>query len=136
MCLRNAHGQLPSRCLGQLLHDFKAALPHAQRRVVLAQHVQMVTPGRGLCMVQAGLKAFPAARKAISKALAIMEELGLQQDEEYSSMLLGLGALDREQGRYKDALVGKGKAVLVQPKEGSAHGVLLADMAWCHTELG
>ncbi len=75
---------------GQLLNallDFKAALPHAQRLVVLAQqlfgprsagHAQALT---GLCMVQQGLKAFPAARKAISEALAIMEELGLQQDE-------------------------------------------------------
>ncbi len=39
-------------------------------------------------MVQAGL--FPAARKAIAKALAIMEELGLQQDEDYGSMLRAL----------------------------------------------
>ncbi len=55
-------------------------------------------------MVQAGLKAFPAARKAILEALA-MEELSLQEHEQYGSMLRVLGVLDREEGRYKEALV-------------------------------
>jgi hypothetical protein len=78
-------------CLGscyRCLHDFKAALPYAQRGVVLAQqpfgprsrgHAEAL---KGLCIVQAGLKAFPAARKAIAEALVILEELGLQQDEQ------------------------------------------------------
>jgi hypothetical protein len=43
---------------------------------------------KGLCMVHSGLKAFPEARKAIRGALTIMEALGLQQDEDYGSMLL------------------------------------------------
>jgi hypothetical protein len=62
-----------------------------------------------------GLKAFPEECKAILEALAIMEELGLQQDD---SMLLVLGELDRKQGWYKEALVifNKAKAVLVQHK--------------------
>ncbi len=34
-----------------------------------------------------GQKAFEA-RKALGKALVIMEDLGLQQDKEYGSMLL------------------------------------------------
>jgi tetratricopeptide (TPR) repeat protein len=92
---------------------------------------------KGLCMVHSGLKAFPEARKAIRGALAIMGELGLQQDEEYGAMLLSLGRLDLEQGRYKEALVifGKAKAVLVQHKEGNEYGVLLTDMGICHKRL-
>jgi hypothetical protein len=59
-----------------------------------------------------------------------MEEQGLQQDEEYGSMLSVLGRLDREQGWYKEALViyAKAKAVLAQHKEGNAYGLLLTDM--------
>jgi tetratricopeptide (TPR) repeat protein len=130
-------------CCYRFLGDFKAAFPHTQRRVVLAQqlggprsdiHAEAL---KGLCMVQAGLKAFPAARKAISEALAIMEELGLQQHEEYGSMLGQLGRLEHEQKRYKEALVvfDKAKTVLAQHKEGRGYGVLLSEMASCHMEL-
>ncbi len=61
---------------------------------------------KGLCMVHSGRKAFPEARKAIEEALAIMEELGLQPDEEYGSMS---GRLDDKEvlGIYDEA-----KAVL------------------------
>jgi hypothetical protein len=85
-------------------------------------------------MVHSGLKAFPEARKAIEEALAIMEELGPQQDEECGSMLSELGALDRDQGRCKEALViyNKAKAVLAQHKEGNQYGALLTDMGICH----
>jgi hypothetical protein len=55
-------------------------------------------------MVHGGLKAFPQARKAIAEALRIMDELGLQQDEQYGSMLLELGSLDNDQGQYKEGL--------------------------------
>jgi hypothetical protein len=118
-------------CCYRALHDFKAALPHTQRRMVLAQHLfgprshGHAQALKVLCMVQKGLKPFPAARKAISEALAIMEELGLQQDEQYGGMLLvELGGLDHEQGLYKEALVifDKAKAVLVQHKEGNDYG--------------
>jgi hypothetical protein len=87
-------------------------------------------------MVRRGLKAFPEARKAIRGALTIMEELGLQQDEEYGAMLVELGALDLDQGRYKEALVisDKAKAVLVQHKEGGDYGLLLSNMGFCHRE--
>ncbi len=71
---------------------------------------------------------------AIEEALA-MEELGLQQDEEYGSMLLSLGRLDREQRWYKEALVIYNKAVLAQHKEGNNYGALLSDMGICHMEL-
>jgi hypothetical protein len=114
-----------SDCYRCLL-DFKAALPHVQRWVVLAQqlfgprsdgHAQAL---KGLCMVQAGLKAFPAARKAISEAVVIMRNWACK-DEEYGSMLVVLGGLDREQERYKESLViyDKAKAVLAQHKEGN-----------------
>jgi hypothetical protein len=61
--------------------------------------------------------------------LAIMEELGLQRHE-YGSMLLVLGGLDQDQGRYKEALAiyDKAKAVLVQYKEVSEYGVLVNEM--------
>jgi tetratricopeptide (TPR) repeat protein len=127
----------------RLLHDFKAALLLVQRGVVLSQqrfgprsegHAQAL---KGLCIVQQGLKAFPKARKAILEALAIMEELGLQQHEQYGSMLRELGRLDREQGLYKEALVifDKAKAVLVQHKEGNEYGALLNSMGGCHEKL-
>ena len=125
------------------LEDFKAALPHAEHHVVLEQ--QLSGPRslghamalKVVCMVHRGLKAFPAARKAIKEALAIMDELGLQQDEEYGGMLGGLGDVDREQGQYKEALViySKAKAVLVQYKEGHDYGTLLTNLATCHTKL-
>jgi hypothetical protein len=88
-------------------------------------------------VVSVGLKVFPAARKAIVEALAIMEELGLQHGEQYSGMLLDLGFLDHAQERYQEALVifDKAKAVLVRHKEGHDYGALLSDMAVCHREL-
>jgi tetratricopeptide (TPR) repeat protein len=66
-----------------------------------------------------------------------MEELGLQQDEEYGAMLLCLGELDHDQGRCKEALVisNKAKAVLVQHKEGNEYGSRLTDMGICHEKL-
>jgi hypothetical protein len=112
----------------RFLYDYKTALPHAQRGLVLTKQLfgarskEHAMALWGLCMVNRGLKAFPEARKAVGEALAIMEELGLQQDEECGSMLLQLGRLDRDQGRCKEALViyNKVKAVLVQHKEGKA----------------
>ena len=69
------------------LEDFEAALPHAERWVVLEQQLygarsqDRAAALKGLCLVHTGLKAFPAASKAIQEALAIMDELGLQQDD-------------------------------------------------------
>jgi tetratricopeptide (TPR) repeat protein len=90
-----------------------------------------------LCLVHTGLKAFPAARKAIVDSLAIREALGLQKDERYGSMLLTLGDLDREQGRHKEALViyDRANVVLVQYKQGHDYGVLLGHMAHSHQEM-
>jgi hypothetical protein len=83
------------------------------------------------------IEGLPKARKGIEEALAIMEELGLQQDEEYGSMLVELGGLDLDQGRCKEALViyNKAKAVLVQHKEGNVYGSLLTSMGICHKWL-
>jgi hypothetical protein len=66
-----------------------------------------------------------------------MEELGLQQDEEYGAMLVVLGGLDLDQGRYKEALViyDKAKAVLAQHKEANVYGALLSSMGICHQRL-
>jgi tetratricopeptide (TPR) repeat protein len=63
-----------------------------------------------------------------------MEELGLQQDERFGSMLRMLGGLDLVQERSKEALAiyNKANAVLVQHKEGNAYGVLLNV---CHRNL-
>jgi tetratricopeptide (TPR) repeat protein len=127
----------------RLSRDFKAALWHKERGLVLTkqlfgarsfEYAQALTV---LSMVHSGLKAFPEARKAIGEALAIMEELGLQQHEEYGSTLLVLGRLDSGQGRYKEALVilNQAKAVLAQHKEWNAYGALLTDMGICHKEL-
>ncbi len=90
-----------------------------------------------LSLVQSGLKDFVAASKVIKEALAIMEELGLQRHDQYGSMLLTLGGLDREQGRYKEALAiyDWANAVLVQYKAGNGYGALLNDMAICHQRL-
>jgi hypothetical protein len=64
-----------------------------------------------------------------------MEELGLQHHEKYGGMLRVLGSLYREQERYKEVLdvYVKAKAVLAQHKEGNDYGVLLNDMAICHS---
>jgi tetratricopeptide (TPR) repeat protein len=131
-----------SECYRFLL-DFKAALPLAQRCVVLAQQLAGLRSLRHaqalqeLCVVQTGLKNSVAASKAIKEALAIMEALGLQCHEGYGSMLEVLGGLDLDQGRYKEALAiyDKAKAVLVQYKEGGEYGTLLNDMAVCHQRL-
>ena len=133
-------------CLSQsyhFLHDYKAALPHVQRTLGLAQ--ELFGPRseghalalKELCKVHTGLKAFPEARKAIVEALAIMDELGLQQDEQYGSMLIERGDADCEEGQYKEPLViyNKARAVLVQHKEGDNYGVLLNSMAICHKKL-
>ena len=66
-----------------------------------------------------------------------MDELGLQQHEQYGSMLGVLGDLDRDQGQFKEALViyNKAKVVLVQHKDGHDYGTLLANMAICHKKL-
>ncbi len=90
-----------------------------------------------LCMVHQGLKAFPQARTAITEALGIMDELGLQQDEEYGSMLVVRGDLYNVQGQYKEALLiyDKAKAVLVHYKERRDYGTLLNNMAGSHARL-
>jgi tetratricopeptide (TPR) repeat protein len=127
----------------RFLNDYKAALQHEQRNVELVQRLhgtrslQHARALKGLCMVHAGLEAFPAARKAISDALIIMDELGLQQHEEYGSLLAELGGLDREQERPLEALViyEKAKAVLLRFKEGNEYGALLNEMAICHKKL-
>jgi tetratricopeptide (TPR) repeat protein len=118
-------------------------LPHAERGLVLEQQLhgprsqQHALAFKGLCMVHRGLKALPQDRLAIVEALGIMDELGLQQDEQYGSMLSVLGGLNCEQGRYKEALViyDKAKVVLVQHQEGHEYGTLLNDMAFCHQRL-
>ncbi len=127
----------------RFLFDFKAALPHVQRLLALEKQLhgplslQNATALKGLCMVQRGLKAFPQARKAITEALGIMDELGLQQDEQYGSMLGVLGHLYVGQEHYKEALAiyDKAKAVLVHYKERREYGTLLSNMAFCHQRL-
>ncbi len=126
----------------RFLEDEKAALPHEQRGLVLTKQLHGARSKehswalKRLCMVHRGLKAFPKARKAIGEALAIMEELGLQQDEDYGAMLRELGRLDCEQGRDKEALIfDKAKAVLAQHKEGDSYGALLSSMGICHQRL-
>jgi tetratricopeptide (TPR) repeat protein len=124
------------------LGDYKAALPHAQRLLALEQQLhgrsrQHAEALKVLCMVQRKLKALPQARKAITEALGIMDELGLQQDEQYGSMLAVLGDLDMDQGQYKEALAiyDKAKAVLVHFKERREYCVLLGNMGGCHQQL-
>jgi tetratricopeptide (TPR) repeat protein len=123
--------------------DYKVALPYAERKLALAQqlmgprsqgHAQAL---KALCMVQRGLKAYRAARKAIREGLAILEELGLQQDEDYGGMLVSLGKVEQEQAHYKEALTvySKAKDVLVQHKDCSDFGVLINEMAICHEAL-
>ncbi len=127
----------------RFLDDFKAALPHAQRLLALQQQLhgprswQHAEALKGLSMVQRKLKAFPQARKAITEALSIIDELGHQQDEQYGSMLLVLGDLDYDQGQYKEALAiyDKAKAVLVHYKRGCDYGALLSNMAGCLVRL-
>jgi hypothetical protein len=119
-------------CVLPRLCDFQAALPLAQRGVVLEQqlagprslgHAQVL---QELCMVQSGLKDFVAASKAIKEALAIREQLGLQRHEQYGPMLVTLARLDHAQRRYKEALTiyNMAKAVLAQYKEGNEYGTL------------
>jgi tetratricopeptide (TPR) repeat protein len=125
------------------LSDDKSALLHAQQKVALEQQLhgprscQHAVALKVLCMVHQGLKAFPQARKAITEALGIMDELGLQQNEQYGSMLLVLGDLYNVQGQYKEALAiyDKAKAVLVHFKERRDYGALLSNMAGCHQRL-
>ncbi len=60
----------------RFLLDFKAALPLVQRLVALEQQlhgprsVSHTKVLHGLCLVHMGLKAFPAARKAITEGRA------------------------------------------------------------------
>jgi tetratricopeptide (TPR) repeat protein len=127
----------------RVLDDDKAALPHTQRWLALEKQLHGPRSRRHagalkmLCRVQRGLKAFPQARKAIVEALRIMDELGLQQDEEYGSMLQDLGSLDMDQGQYKEALAiyDKAKAVFVHYKERRNYRMLLTYMGACHKNL-
>ncbi len=84
-----------------------------------------------------GLKALSQARKAITEALGIMDELGLQEDEQCGSMLLVLGSSDHLQGRQEEALAiyNKAKAVLVHSKERPDYGALSSNMADCLEQL-
>ena len=79
-----------------------------------------------------------AVAQAVMEALAIMDELGLQQHQDYGGMLVLLGHLDQDEARYKEALIiyDKAKAVLVHYKEKNRdYGVLLSSMAVCHQLL-
>jgi tetratricopeptide (TPR) repeat protein len=99
-------GTMLSTCYRFLL-DFKAALALSQRLLALAEphsHARAVAL-TGVCLDYLGLHAFYEARTAITEAVSILEELGLQQHEDYGAVLMALGDVDREQGRYREALV-------------------------------
>ncbi len=123
------------------LLDFAAALPHAQRYVRLAarkaRSLDHALALKGLCMVQLGLR-IPTARSTLAEALAIMEERGLQLDEQYGGMVLVLGEIEYEAGRLSTALEAyeRARGVLVQFRDGREYGPLLNSMALCHEMMG
>jgi tetratricopeptide (TPR) repeat protein len=120
-----------SRC-HRFLFNFKEALLHAERSVELSSQPTTFGPRsrehavalRELSMVRRGLKEYPAARKNLVEALAIMEERGL-------------GSLSYFEGRHREALLTYDKAMVVLQhfKGQREYGVLLSSMAICHQAL-
>jgi len=118
----------------------KIALPHTQRYVALAQ--ELYGPGsvkyakalKALCAVHQGLQDYPEARRVINQTLAIMEDSGNAQTEEYGSMVLMQALLDIYEKRYDEALIlcNKAKPLLSHHKESNDYSVLLNNMACCH----
>jgi tetratricopeptide (TPR) repeat protein len=127
----------------RFLLDYEAAFTFTQRLAELA--LDLVGPRsqthaatlKGVCLVHLELRAFSDARVAIMESVSIMEELGLQQQEEYGSILTTLGDVEREQGRHREALViySHAKVVLDQFNAGYYYGLLLNNMAICFDGL-
>jgi tetratricopeptide (TPR) repeat protein len=127
----------------RIMLEFKAALALEHRLIELT--LQLTGPRsrvhaaalQGLCMDHLGLKVFSKARAAIAESVSIMEELDLQQEEDYGSVLLTLGDIERMMGRHREALIhySKAKGVLDQFKSGNNYGVLLTNMAVCFDAL-
>jgi tetratricopeptide (TPR) repeat protein len=133
---------LSYKCLRFLL-DYRAALPLTQRLLALAvrfkgprSEVHAVAP-RALCLDYLGLRAFSEASAVITESASIMEELGLQQQEEYGLVLTTLGDVKRQLGRHREALIvySKAKVVLDQFKARRSYGILLNNMAVCFDGL-
>jgi len=131
-------------CCYRSLENFDAALPTVERQIVLYQTHQNRSLGHAaalydLCMVRVGLKMFPEARKAITEALAVLGELGLQasESEQYGGMLCALATVDRLEQHFDEALIiyARAKSVLLRHKTGSMYGLLLSEMAICHRAL-
>jgi tetratricopeptide (TPR) repeat protein len=125
---------LMSSCHRVLL-DFKAAFSLSERLLALSGPRSQASAAalRGLCLDYLGLKALSDARVAAMQSASIMEELSLQRHEEYGAVLVTLGDVDTEMGRYREALVtyGKAKVVLNQFTTGYHYGMLLNNMAIC-----
>ncbi len=89
--------------------------------------------------VHIGLGDFPAARKEITEALTIMDELGLQERGPgqliYVSMLFSLADVDRRQRRFEQALATYTKSKALMLKESDSYGNLLSEVAECQREL-
>jgi tetratricopeptide (TPR) repeat protein len=124
------------------LLDFNSALPHAERLVKLQKHYFTRTLAHArsleeLCMVHTGLRTFSPALEAITEALSILDELGLQQEEDYGMMLSDLALLEHLQGRYKEALViyDKAKAILLHYRDRKSYGALVSWMGESHKAL-
>ncbi len=124
------------------MHDFKTALPHSERLVTLSKELtphslQVAMALTEVCSLQRGLRAFSPAREAITEAIALAEQLGLQHHEQYGAMLMELGSLHYDQGRILEALTiyNKAKVVLADYKKQLEYGVLIGALSCCYQDL-
>ena len=122
------------------LDDYESALPHSRRAADLQQQhaprsFEHALALKALAQNLLSLQQDHSVRKPITKALAIMDELGLSNHEEYGAMLIILGKLDSNCPQKALVSLDKAKIVLEQHKEGKHYGSLLVGMSICRHEL-
>jgi len=87
--------------------------------------------------VYIGLKTYNKAVKLIKEGLKMLDEIHLDNCQEYGSLLLLLGISDSRQEKYKEGLINfnKAKMILSEYKHGHEYPILLNEIAVCHEKL-
>ena len=127
----------------QHLDNGEAALPYTQRMPELVEGEYGVsskeyakTLGTHF-MIYTQIQEFPAAYVAMTKALTILEDLGLQHDELYCALRAAEGEIHYGKCRYEEALVSynKAKVLFADNRNGTTYGILLNSIGLCHVQL-
>lgn len=121
--------------------DYKSIIPYAKRHVEITIQIfgkeseEHACSILSICTVAIATRSFKHARDILTRAMKMMEKLGLDKSERYGEMLLLSGNIEREQCQWKDALVIYQKAQLLVQRKDDLYGFLLDATSTCYKQL-